>query len=142
MDKHNVLQRMSKTPMELDVSGHIYKLAPLELRHLAELESWAERQPFVRLKTKFDAIEGVPISDAARDTMVAEADRISSDPILRLEEVQSFVGIMKALRLSLSIHHPKLNDKEFNQILKAYPVQRLKEMLDDLTDIPEDEAKN
>ena len=129
----DALRHMAKTPIELFVGEQKFKLAPLELRQIAELDEWAENAPFDRLRRTFQK-NGDILTEEQKNRLVDEAGRLASDPYNRALETGSALGALKAIRLSLSIHNPSLNDKQFDDILAAYPVSALQTMLKDMAD--------
>ena len=52
-----VLAQMTKRSVSLEVGGKTYKLAPLELKQLSEIDQWASLQPFERLKQRFKVMD-------------------------------------------------------------------------------------
>ena len=136
------LRRLAKTGKVIEVNGKEYKLSPLELRHLAELEEWAEREPFRRLKEKIELARDAGASENAIDHMTERAYEDSKSPYFRGSLIESIAGIRKSIGMALSINHPKLSDKDVHTIIDSVGMDTLKDMVDDLSDLSEEESKN
>lgn len=138
------LRQMAKTPTEIEVDGKTYKMAPFELCHLAEIEQWADDRQFEKLRGKITKLEQVGLEEDALSAAVAKlveaADAATRDPKAKAAEMQSVAGILKGVRVSLTVHHPKLSDSEFARIVKVYGMKVLETKIDKLNDLGEAEG--
>jgi len=125
------LAQLTKRSIKITVDKKVYKISPLELSQLSELDDWAALQPFERLEKRLQVIT---VTEEERKAMMASAHADASDPLSRGMELGSIKGMIEALRLSLSINHPEMTDGEFKDISNHYPVDRLMKMLDSLSD--------
>lgn len=140
------LQRLTQTPQEIDVAGKKYKLAPLQLVHYAQLEEWAQRQPYAILKGKVDSVSALEIDGKLKKQKISElidkAEVDSKDPKVIEAAQESTSGFVKQIQLSLSVHHPEVTEDTVRDILKAFSLVELKHAYDRVCTVTDEEAKN
>lgn len=134
------LQRALGTPMELEVNGKKYQLSPLPLGKLAELDSWARREPFRELREKLLALGDIGVSEAAKTALIMEAQKASDDPVQIALHLTSVPGIVKTVGLSLKVKHPGLKDAELDEIIKGIGLKEIEAMVAALSG-PESDSK-
>ena len=127
-----ILAQMTKRSVSIEVGDKKYKLAPLELKQLTLMDQWAAKQAFARLQDISGVIE---LTEKQKDRLVDKAYADSSDAFTRGQEIGSLPGMMKAVQLSFSIHHPDMTDEEFDKIMSAYPLEKLAELLQQMSEI-------
>ena len=49
--------------------------------------------------------------------------------------------MMKAVQLSFSIHHPDMTDDEYSEIMNKYPLDKLAELLQGMSEIEKEEKE-
>jgi len=140
------LQRLTQAPQEIDVDGKKYKLAPLQLVHYAQLEEWAQRQPYAALKAKVDSINGLDIDGKLKKQKISElmdrAEADSKDPKVIDGHQETTGGFVKQIQLSLSVHHPEVTEDSVRDILKKFSIVELKHAYDRVCTVSDEEAKN
>lgn len=135
-----VLRVLTKTPVELLIGEKKYKMAPLQLDQVAALDEWAEQQPFERLNKRFAKFPDL-FTETQKSEQIEDAGRIAADPLNRATEVGSLAGVVKALELSLSIHHPNISRQEIVEIVKVYSIEQLTALLNKFSEKEDSDKK-
>jgi len=98
------LSRLAATPLEIEAGGKKYRLAPLTLGQLGEIEAWARREIFGDLPSKLKALDKARLDPAEasrlRGQLLADLDRASRDPLEIARMMDSVAGQRQAFALA------------------------------------------
>jgi hypothetical protein len=113
------LAKLAATPLEIKVGDKAFRLAPLTLGQLGEIEAWARREIFADLPVKLRAIGSAKLDKAEgeklRADLVRESDRASRDPLEIARMMDSVAGQRLAFKLAANACQP-VDDAELESI--------------------------
>lgn len=143
----NSLGRMTKSGVDVENSnGDKFTFSPLELRHIAELDEWLQYEPFRKVGKKCKMLKDSGVSQLAIDKLVEDAEKtsqaIANNPEIKEKAMGNIAAVIKMLQLSLSVRHPDISDKQIAELVDSHGITVLKDIVEKLTDVTEQEAKN
>ena len=126
------LEHWAAVPVELEMRGRVYRLAPLTVAQYAELVAWARRLPYAELEADLAAIENPELRKLAQVELIREAARASRDPLRIAMALGSPECCKRAARVALKANHPELTDEAAAELVGALEVDRLAGIVDRL----------
>ena len=143
-NREATLPMMARVSKEVNANGKIYRLSPMGVGELAELEAWARALPYDRLADKLKRV-GDYLNDEERKAMIAVADKESSDHEAISNAMGSMAGIKRSLFLCFRVNHHDMTEEDLDVILDAVPVTTLRDQMEEMMFVGNDvegEPKN
>jgi hypothetical protein len=135
-DEGESLPRLAGVPSCIEVDGKKYRVAPLGIGELAELEQWAQEEaairPFRRLRAKLEELGETAISGEARDALVAAADKEARDPEGPDRISDSFEGVRRSMAMMLRSCQPEITDQEIDRILTLRGIRAIRTLIEEI----------
>ena len=136
----------AKAVLMFDFEGREYRLSPLELDDLAELQRWVETLPYDRARRKLEAL-GDMVTPEMRDKVIADADETAkaagiSSPYF-VTSISSLEGTAYCLYLCLRAAHPDITRKDASKIITIKTLTEWQARIDKVSGltVDEDEAR-
>ena len=124
------LAKLSAVPIEVKVGERVYRLAPLTLRHLGQLEDWARNRILADLPAKLKAIGNAKLDKAEaeklRAQIVRDTDLASRDPLEQSRMMDSCAGQREAFAIALRACQP-MEDKEIDSICTVAGLMQIRD---------------
>jgi len=126
------LAKLTAAPIEVKVGDKAYRLAPLTLGQLGQLEQWAREQILADLPAKIRAVSKSKLDKAEaeklRAQMVRDTDVASRDPLEQARAQDSCAGMKYAFGLALRACQP-VSDEELEQICSMSGLAQLRDWM-------------
>ena len=140
------LDRMLRVATEIKCDGKTYRMTPLGLREMAQLERWASEYQFKLLEEKVAALCARDLNAEVRnrivDSLVAETEKRSRDLATLTGMLASVAGIRQGIILSFRVAHPKISEDEVDHIIDTVGFNKLREVFENESQLTADEVKN
>jgi hypothetical protein len=137
------LNRMTGAGIEIKIGDDKYKISPLRMKELGELEKWAEQRIFNKVNEELEMIKnsGIEINDDIKLKLIKDASNKSKSQYDKSLEMQTIDGLKKILELSLSIKHKHITDEDINKITEQEGLEQINKVIDSLSYPTEEESK-
>lgn len=130
-----VIDKLVALPLEVEISGTRYKLAPLGLGQIREIEQWARRAPFEELDAKLAAVKDKAARNLLTPKLVEQAMAASENPASIAVYMDSVECMERQFRLSLQTHHPGLTEENMATLAAAIGPRQLQQIVDQLVEM-------
>lgn len=147
MGKNNAdLATMARAPVEVEAKGKTYKLTPIGLKQLGELQQWAKEQIQANGMAQINQIwQQRKVPDEAKQKLTEQLmDRIEAkcnDANAIGALLSSPEGALRALLVAFRAHHPDMKQEEMDAIVDEYGLQRLNQLFERINGDDDSEAK-
>lgn len=124
------LAKLAATPIPIQVGGKEYRLAPLTLAQLGELEQWAREAIYGDLPARLRLVDKAKLAPEEarrlREQTVAALDKASRDPLEIARMMDSCAGQRRAFALALRACQ-EVDDKTIDSICTVSGLMQIRE---------------
>ena len=140
------LDRLVRASHPVEAHGQTFQFTPLSLAEIAKVESWARRQPFVRLAGKIEELcaSNMPseVRDRLIDRLTEEAQKASETQDGITAAMQTIEGIRFAILCGFQVRHPNMTTDTLDAIVSEVGLDFLKDLMESTSFVSEEEAGN